>query len=1118
MTQLRRNTVTLLTTLLLFLLSLAGLAQTIRIDSLPAEGVLLDKVGPPGGWHWQLGDNPDFAKPDFDDSDWATLDPTKDIFELPQLPKDGTVFWLRLRFSMANPNQIPLALIVLQVGASEVYLNGRLIQRIGKLSPEKDQIKAVNPNRLPFAFPVTSDSVQTLAIRYAFQPGVCYATHFGVTNPLLNAVVKPANAAVADHTANYSRDRNLDIAKAAVYAILALLFFTLFVFFPVRKPHLYFAVYSLTFAIFWYCFAFLRSPAFVETFYGANNGIMVLQTIGYIFLLNAVYATFQSPRGVFYWAMVLFGVVSILVGALVYGWGWLLYGQIFSNLISVDITRVSVIAVRQHRKGAWILLVGCICCLVCWLLFSLHFSGFIVLGGGWEVPLFNISMLSISVAFAVFLAYDFGLTNRILQQKLLENETLAAEKQQILATQNETLEHQVTERTAELETKNRELQVEASLEKIRSRAMSMRTSEEINQLIGYVFAECTHLGIPLVRGVIMTYDEQTNDAVWWMANSEAPDKPMNYYVKHRDLKPILAYVQAWQNREQRWTYVLEGEEKKIWNDYQFEETELAQLPEAVKNNMRSMRKILLNASFRSFGNITLSTFEPLTDEQFTILNRVTNVFDLTYTRYLDLQKAENQAREAQIEAALEKIRATSLAMHHSDELKSVLAVLFEKLKELGLVFDGGAAIHVFAESSKDAFVWVISPFQSPTKINLPYDAEAFVNNPIIQDVWQAKETGNPIFNRSYSFEEKNRYFQYVFAHNDLETVPEVSRQFIMSVPGYTASFMAEKNSLLGANSWTGQLFSESDFVVLKRVARVFEQAYIRFLDLQKKEEQAMRLAEEKLRLESTLTELRSTQAQLIQKEKLASLGELTAGIAHEIQNPLNFVNNFSELSAELVGELEEEQQKPDRDTELEAELLGDLKQNLQKISHHGGRASSIVRGMLEHSRASTGERQPTNLNALCDEYLRLAYHGLRAKDKSFNVTMVTDFDASLEAVNVVSQDMGRVLLNLFNNAFYATQQRVKKGEADYLPTVWVQTRQQNGVIEIRVRDNGTGIPESVKAKVFQPFFTTKPTGEGTGLGMSLSYDIVTKGHGGTLEVTSVEGEGTEFVVSLPINT
>ncbi|MBD2699917.1 histidine kinase [Spirosoma sp. BT702] len=270
-------------------------------------------------------------------------------------------------------------------------------------------------------------------------------------------------------------------------------------------------------------------------------------------------------------------------------------------------------------------------------------------------------------------------------------------------------------------------------------------------------------------------------------------------------------------------------------------------------------------------------------------------------------------------------------------------------------------------------------------------------------------------------------------------------------------------------------------------------------------------------LKTSLENLKATQNQLIQQEKMASLGELTAGIAHEIQNPLNFVNNFSEVSIELVDELNEERAKDsNRDVELESELLQDLNQNLQKISLHGKRASNIVKGMLEHSRKSTGEREPTDLNALADEYLRLAYHGLRAKDKSFNATLSTDFDKSVDNVSIVAQDVGRVLLNLFTNAFYAVQQRQKiQKEPGYQPTVSITTRCENKQAIIRVSDNGTGMPKSVQKKIFQPFFTTKPTGEGTGLGLSLSYDIITKGHNGTITVESTEGQGTTFTITLP---
>lgn len=260
-------------------------------------------------------------------------------------------------------------------------------------------------------------------------------------------------------------------------------------------------------------------------------------------------------------------------------------------------------------------------------------------------------------------------------------------------------------------------------------------------------------------------------------------------------------------------------------------------------------------------------------------------------------------------------------------------------------------------------------------------------------------------------------------------------------------------------------------------------------------------------VEERTSQLKASQAQLVQKEKLASLGELTAGIAHEIQNPLNFVNNFSEVSAELVDELKEELSKGDIE---EARFIADdLAQNLQKINHHGSRASSIVKGMLEHSRTGIGEQVSTDLNKLADEYLRLSYHGMKAKNKDFHADFEFIAEPTLPLVNVVPQEIGRVLLNLLNNAFYAVK-NVK------LPKVTVSTSQSGKQIIIQVRDNGTGIPDPIKAKIFQPFFTTKPTGEGTGLGLSLSYDIITKGHGGKLTVESTEGVGSEFIITLPV--
>ena len=281
------------------------------------------------------------------------------------------------------------------------------------------------------------------------------------------------------------------------------------------------------------------------------------------------------------------------------------------------------------------------------------------------------------------------------------------------------------------------------------------------------------------------------------------------------------------------------------------------------------------------------------------------------------------------------------------------------------------------------------------------------------------------------------------------------------------------------------------------------------MELQKAEE----LKQAFIALEKAHNELRSTQSQLIQSEKMASLGELMAGIAHEIQNPLNFVKNFAEINKELLTEMKEE---IDQGNLKNAKSIAqDVFENEEKIHFHSKRADAIVKGMLQHSRSSNSQKELVDINALVDEYLRLAYHGLRAKDKSFNVTLRTNFDTNLDKINIVPQEIGRVVLNLITNAFYATEEKKKKGLNGYIPIVTVSTRIQNNKVEIVVSDNGSGIPSKILDKIFQPFFTTKPTGQGTGLGLSLSYDIV-KAHGGELSVHTKEGEYTEFIIILPI--
>jgi len=308
----------------------------------------------------------------------------------------------------------------------------------------------------------------------------------------------------------------------------------------------------------------------------------------------------------------------------------------------------------------------------------------------------------------------------------------------------------------------------------------------------------------------------------------------------------------------------------------------------------------------------------------------------------------------------------------------------------------------------------------------------------------------------------------------------------------------------------------------KEIIKSREEAQQKLLDTTLEKEQIVKnqniLLEDQVKhrtqqLTQSLNDLKVAQAQLIQAEKMASLGELTAGIAHEIQNPLNFVNNFSEVSAELIDEMNQEIEKQDLD-EVKA-IANDLKSNLEKITHHGKRADAIVKGMLQHSRTKSDQKEKIDINALCDEYLKLAYHGLRAKDKSFNTAMNTNFSPGLPEIEIARQDLGRVILNVITNAFHSVRQKSENNADNYQPTISIDTIKKDNNIEISISDNGTGIPESIKNKIFQPFFTTKPTGQGTGLGLSMSYDII-KAHGGVIKIDSNEGEGATFIIRLPI--
>jgi signal transduction histidine kinase len=1027
------------------------------------------------------------------------------------------------------------------------------------------------------------------------------------------------------------------------------------------------------------------------------------------------------------------------------------------------------------------------------------------------------------------------------------------------------------------EAQAREAQIELGLERVRARAMAMQQSDELAELVHTVFKELTRLHFFLDRCIIMIYDPETNGSTWWMSNSEEAALPIGSFVKYHEHIPYLEYLKAWENRYLKWVYLLEGTNKKEWDEFLFAETELASLPEFVKAGMRSIEGVFLNVSFNNFGSLTLASLEPLPESHFDILLRFAKVFDLTYTRFNDLKKAEAQAREAQIEVAVERVRAKALAMHHSDEiadvarimrnelgrlkieglfaatiyleqddgtvrlwditiadnimengpksnwdrkvhledlhprlfikriwgsaekyfvikqneqdfpvliewvyqfnrqgaeeiertikennikhtwfagvqlehgrmsielrvlppneaesilskigaafdlaykrfldlqkaeaqareakieaalervraktmamqkseeLREVVAIIFQQLQHLEFT-DGACSIVIMDELSGD-MIWWISGISKPypESYHIP-----FFNHPFYKAQLSNWKEGRKYAVMEVSGKEKKLYDEFIFSKTEFVRIPEEIRKGMMAFEKINFSNAYMKH---GALSWGVEPLTDEHAKILQRFAVVFEQTYTRFLDLQKAETQALeaikrasvdrvraeiasmrstndlqritpliwneltilgipfircgvfimdeerqevqtmlstpegnaiatlhvpysfdlsittngvqywrkkeiykehwdsttfrqtwgklsllrdssadapqmdhppenlnlhllpflqgmlyvgsaaplnddelqlgqnladafstayaryedfnKLELAKKQVDSTLKELQATQAQLIQSEKMASLGELTAGIAHEIQNPLNFVNNFSEVNRELLEELNEEIEKGNYE---EVKMIAaDISGNEEKINLHGKRADAIVKGMLQHSRTSSSAKEPTDINALTDEFLRLAYHGLRAKDKSFNAGLQTIFDPVIGKVNIIPQDIGRVILNVVTNAFYAVNEKKKLLVENYEPTVSLTTKKLADTIEIIIADNGNGIPQKVVDKIFQPFFTTKPTGSGIGLGLSIAYDII-KSHGGEIKMETKVGEGTQFLIKLP---
>ena len=647
------------------------------------------------------------------------------------------------------------------------------------------------------------------------------------------------------------------------------------------------------------------------------------------------------------------------------------------------------------------------------------------------------------------------------------------------------------------EAQAREAKIEAALERVRSKSLAMHKSSELREVVNTLYGEFTNLEVKFDVVVIQLIKDKIKDLHLWISTADGLyDDIIHWpYVDIRNFNEMYPAAMT----QSPLAITLNQEETKIFFDEYFK---VPGVPSGRKEATKAVRQIDIMGYYQKNTGIFLMRYAEgvYSSNEKDIIQRFSKVFEQTYTRFLDLQKAEAQTREAVKQSSLDRIRGEIASMRTTQDLDRITPLIWKELTTLNIPFVR-CGVFIMDESLQQIHTFLSTPEgKAIAAFHLPYDAPgrtgeilaSWMNKQVYIEHWDEtafSELGDLLVQQG-ALPSKDAY---------LKTVPQGG------VHLHCLPFM--QGMLYVGNTLK---LKEDDIQLIQSVADAFATAYARYEDFNK-------LEAAKKQVDKALVELKQTQQQLVQSEKMASLGELTAGIAHEIQNPLNFVNNFSELNTELIDELTQELAAGNR--QLAEEIVNDIKSNSEKILHHGKRADAIVKGMLQHSRSSSGVRELTDINALADEYLRLAYHGLRAKDKSFNAKFETHFDESIEKIEVVPQDIGRVILNLITNAFYAVNERKKQQGENFEPIVTVSSKQLSPAsggkgVEISVKDNGNGIPEHIKEKIFQPFFTTKPTGQGTGLGLSLSYDIV-KAHGGELKVETTEGTGTTFTITLP---
>ncbi|MEP7251955.1 MAG: ATP-binding protein [Ginsengibacter sp.] len=651
------------------------------------------------------------------------------------------------------------------------------------------------------------------------------------------------------------------------------------------------------------------------------------------------------------------------------------------------------------------------------------------------------------------------------------------------------------------EAQAREAQIEGALERVRAKTMAMYSSEDVSAATATMFDELEKLNLQNLRGGILNISENETMEVWSVNTLDDGKIVRAIGLFDMTIHPWWRQLyKGWKSKDELLYYFLAGNEKEDYLRI------LNARPDYLPNGIQGLADCHIQTYYFNEGGIWTFSIQQHSEENKQVMKRFASVFSLTFRRYKDLKHAEAQAKEAVKASSLDRVRGEIASMRNAEDLNRITPLIWHELTTLGVPFIR-CGVFIIDEGTAMSHVYLSSPHgQSLGVLNLPFGSNELTTNAV--DHWRK----GMVYHQHWNKEEFITWTKSLMAQGQIQN--QETFQGAASPPEkLDLHFIPFMQGLLYVGSTNPLTHDEIDLV--KALAEAFSIAYARYEDFK-------RLEKAKESIELTLTELKSAQAQLIQSEKMASLGELTAGIAHEIQNPLNFVNNFSEVNKELLAELNEEIEKKNYG-EVRA-ITRDIIANEEKINHHGKRADEIVKGMLQHSRASTGQKEPTNINALADEYLRLSYHGMRAKDKSFNATFNTDFGDAVDKINIIPQDIGRVLLNLYNNAFYAVNEKKNASTSSagqpYEPKVTVSTKAvkpPSGGLKVllTVTDNGNGIPQSIIEKIFQPFFTSKPTGQGTGLGLSLSYDII-KAHGGEIIVETKEGEGTGFIIQIPV--